>query len=374
MNPPKSKKRLLIVDDEPGNITLLVRYLSAEYDISVATNGMDALDIVAVRQPDLILLDVLMPGMTGHQVCRTLKSHEETRNIPVIFITAMTGESDEMKGFELGAVDFISKPFVPGVVEARVRTHLELRTAHKELANANEALLYERSVVEDVLANMRQSALFDKKNLSFLVSPVERTAGDMVFSAFRPDGTQHIMLGDFTGHGLTAAIGGPLVSDIFYSETARGQTMDLIFSEINIRLHQILRHDMFLAGGFLEVNANREAVTIWNSGIPEVLIFRDGRLIQQIASSHLPRGLTNRPDKAGVVVSLHKNDRAFVYSDGVVETRDRQGHMFGHDRLLTFLQSAWNQGDTPGLLNQVLEAFRGGGDQEDDVTFLELIC
>ncbi|MDA8092887.1 MAG: diguanylate cyclase [Betaproteobacteria bacterium] len=119
---------ILIVDDSPENLTVLGALLRTEYTIRVATNGEKALRIAQSDDPpDLILLDIMMPGVNGYDVCRQLKDDPRTASIPVIFVTAMTHETDEVKGFEAGAVDYITKPFSPIVVRARVRTHVELK-------------------------------------------------------------------------------------------------------------------------------------------------------------------------------------------------------------------------------------------------------
>ncbi len=122
------RQTLLVVDDEPVNIKIFMEMLRSDYTIKVSTDGEKALQIAqSENPPDLILLDVMMPGMNGYEVCRRLKADERTRDIPVIFITAKTGEEDETKGFEIGAVDYITKPFSPIVVMARIKTHLELK-------------------------------------------------------------------------------------------------------------------------------------------------------------------------------------------------------------------------------------------------------
>ena len=127
-----NKQRLLIVDDNKSNIKILNELLRDEYNINVATNGMDALKIAASDfPPDLVLLDVMMPEMDGYEVFRRLKESEQTKDIPILFITAKVGVEDEQKGLELGAVDYITKPISPPIVLARVRNHMELKV-HKD--------------------------------------------------------------------------------------------------------------------------------------------------------------------------------------------------------------------------------------------------
>jgi putative two-component system response regulator len=116
--------RILIVDDVKANVDLLVELLRNDYKLSVAMNGETALAIARKTRPDLILLDVSMPGMDGYEVCRRLAADVETRGIPVILQTSRTDAEDEARGLALGAVDYIIKPFHPELLRARVRNHL----------------------------------------------------------------------------------------------------------------------------------------------------------------------------------------------------------------------------------------------------------
>jgi len=133
--------KLLIVDDTPANIDVLRKFMGGEgYDISVAPDGEIALNIVNKNKPDLILLDVMMPGIDGFEVCRQLKENEETKDIPVIFVTAKIETSDIVKGFQVGGVDYITKPFKREEVLSRVNTHLKIQNLIKEKTRLNEVL------------------------------------------------------------------------------------------------------------------------------------------------------------------------------------------------------------------------------------------
>jgi len=128
------RARILLVDDEPINLRLLDSMLRDDYEISVALNGKQALKRAATLQPDLILLDVQMAEMDGYEVCKRLKLNEKTINIPVIFITSKSDEDDEIKGLELGAVDYIAKPFRAAIIKARLHNHLELKRQRDQLS------------------------------------------------------------------------------------------------------------------------------------------------------------------------------------------------------------------------------------------------
>lgn len=155
MNTERARPKILIVDDMPMNIKLLVNALISQYDPVVASRGALALQLAEQEQPDLILLDIMMPEMDGYTVCQTLKAQKVTCNIPVIFISAMNDELDEMKGLQLGAVGYISKPFSIPIVLSRIATHLALRHSYVQLEEQYVALREMDRLRKDVEAITR---------------------------------------------------------------------------------------------------------------------------------------------------------------------------------------------------------------------------
>ena len=149
----KSKSRILIVDDERFFINILVNLLKPEYQTLIALTGEQAMErTLSNSPPDLILLDIVMPGMDGFEVCRQLKQGQKSRDIPIIFLTAKSEVDDETKGFQLGAVDYITKPISPPIVKARVNTHLTLQRTREELKQYNrqlENIVDERTQVQN---------------------------------------------------------------------------------------------------------------------------------------------------------------------------------------------------------------------------------
>ncbi|WP_164549029.1 two-component system response regulator [Amphritea opalescens] len=139
---------LLMVDDVPSNIHVLAQSLQADFDIMIATDGPSALSLIHKERPDLILLDVMMPGMDGYEVCKQLQLDSATSHIPIIFVTAKSESDSEEHGLQLGAVDYITKPFTVSVVRARVNTHLKLKSLVKQLEEANQRLHYKLCLLE----------------------------------------------------------------------------------------------------------------------------------------------------------------------------------------------------------------------------------
>lgn len=162
MTQAEQKPIVLIVDDTPANIQILVPLLKGDYRTLVATRGEKALELAAARSPDVILLDIMMPEMDGYEVCRRLKSNPQTDDIPVIFITAKSETADEAKGFELGAVDYITKPFNSVIVQARVRTHVANHRMQVEIRAQKAAIEQQNRENESLLLNILPGAIAER--------------------------------------------------------------------------------------------------------------------------------------------------------------------------------------------------------------------
>src|SRR6516225_11092844 len=209
MNKIADKHVLLLVDDDPENIGIVNSLLGEMHEIRVAKNGVKALELAHKEpMPGLILLDVIMPHMDGYEVCKHLKADPKTRDIPVIFLTGKTEVADETKGFELGAVDYIHKPFSPPIVNARVRTHLMLREAHEIVARQLSTMNSELEMARQVQLSILPSEIPHLPGLEIAARylPMSSVAGD--FYDFLVPDDQHvgILVADVSGHGLPSAL------------------------------------------------------------------------------------------------------------------------------------------------------------------------
>lgn len=171
------KPRLLIVDDQAVNIQALYQVFASDYQVFMATSGPQALTICREKQPDLILLDVQMPGMDGYEVCRQIKADPQLQDLPVVFVTAHRDAQAETEGLEVGAVDFISKPFTPAVVRARVKTHLTLKLQSDLLRQMvfidGLTGVYNRRYFDERLEAEFQRARRSKSTLAMLIADVD---------------------------------------------------------------------------------------------------------------------------------------------------------------------------------------------------------
>ena len=181
MKTDDGNQKILIIDDTPANIQILNAILKDQYQIFFATHGKIGLEIARREQPDLILLDIMMPGMSGYDVCSQLKNSEKTHNIPIIFITAMVNPEEEARGLEAGAIDYLTKPVSPPIVRMRIRNHLELKRQRDML----EHLSQERAEKNSILESLARERWSDRSGQS---AAVRRGAGcrNSPFRSYRP--------------------------------------------------------------------------------------------------------------------------------------------------------------------------------------------
>ncbi|CAK0756078.1 two-component system, HptB-dependent secretion and biofilm response regulator [Gammaproteobacteria bacterium] len=239
-----------------------------------------------------------------------------------------------------------------------------------ELRQQKNYMEEERRVIEGILTRMHRASPFEKNALHILNQPVENTSGDLLLSSSRPNGTKHIFLGDFTGHGLSAALVGPLVTDIFYSMTKKGFAPDQILAEINKKLHKKLPASLFLAGCFVELDPIYQHLLIWNGGLPQVKIMRKGVIVTRVSSHALPLGIlsTDQFDPAGKSIGLAPGDQVVIFTDGITETRSITGEMFSDSRFENLLETIIKENRPLEEIITILSEFRGYKSQEDDIT------
>lgn len=370
----ETKPTILIVDDASENIDVLKGILQDQYVIRAAISGELALRLALIEPlPKLILLDVMMPGMDGYEVCRQLKENPRSRDIPVIFVTAMIETANELQGLALGAVDYLTKPVVPAIVKARVNTHLALNTALHQLKEVNQILGSEKELLEEIVMRMHSASPFDGQRLRHIKKSLEKTCGDIVLSACRPDGTQHVLVGDFSGHGLSAAFAGPLVSYIFYSLTSAGHTLDRILAEIHRTLYQHLPTQLYMAASALELSAQCDQVRVWNFGLPPVLCLSEADGIVKVKSKDLPLGICESFDvfEPHALINPCPSMRIYQYSDGITEAASPSLEGFGQKHLDALVMRIYREQLPLEVIWDELKLYCGEHGLSDDALLVE---
>ncbi|WEJ63572.1 PP2C family protein-serine/threonine phosphatase [Thiomicrorhabdus lithotrophica] len=367
---------ILVVDDEQMNRFVLEDIIEDRYELVAVANGQACLDSVEQRVPDLILLDINMPGISGYDVCTILKSKPQTNNVPIIFLTAMMKAEDEKKGLHIGAVDYITKPFTESILLARIKTHIELNFTRKMLERSNQLLRQERDYIEQIIGSMRQDERFDTSNLQTLISPLEKSSGDIVLSACTENNHQHILIGDFTGHGLNAAIAGPLISSLFYTRAQGNSSARDVLQLINDELFQKLPTQCFLAATYVDWDKSSEVITIWNFGMPASIIYNQKEMIGRGDSIGVALGIVAccDYDVTPITLPFRQGDKLYCYTDGMDEVVNANNEQFGEKRVLETLQEINYKALPLELLLERVLTFSGGAEMKDDATLIELSC
>ena len=362
-------RTILVVDDDPISRLHVEQFLKCEgHSVLCAENGREGVETFKANRPDLVLMDVMMPEMDGYKATCAIKTAMGSDDLtPVIFLTGVNDADGLAECLNCGGDDFLTKPFDNTIMKARVNAWLR----KVELA---EKIAHDRESIENVILKMREDTDFDSRGLRILMTPLEKTNGDIVLSAFRSNQIQNVLVGDFTGHGLSAAVCGPMVSDIFYSMSKQGISSEKILAQINRKLYKKLPNDMFLTVSFLEINRGEGQLRVWNCAMPDVLIFRDGIIYKKIPSLHPPLGIKKEitSGKIEVSVQIEANDLIYASSDGIMETLSPSKVLFGIDNLGAALGKMIVDEGPLETLHDVLDRYRGNKGITDDVTIVEI--
>ncbi len=375
---------ILVADDDLPNRFVLQAILDKQgFNVLQADDGLQAVEIFEHEKPDLVLMDIKMPNMDGYEATRIIKERSGETFVPVIFLTATSDSEGLAKCVESGGDDFLTKPYNHVLLKARIDALLRIRDLYNtvqsqrnELASHQKRLDRERELASKLFNNIVETGSLGLPNINSLLSPMSLFSGDILLVAPKPSGGLHVLLGDFTGHGLAAATGALPVSSVFYGMTSKGFSVSDIIAEINEKLIAILPADMFLAACMIEMNPNSHTLSIWSGGIPPVLIYSEfeQRITKEIKPRHLPLGITggNNFSRRMDVVEMHEGDRVYIHSDGVTETVGLDGSMYGRERLGKVFETNKNPGKLFGEIVDNLKAFQAGGEQQDDVAMIEL--
>ena len=378
MNPP-SPGLALIVDDEKTNRLVLRSQLGKEgYDTLEAANGEEAVALFERDSPSIVFMDVLMPVMDGYEATRQIKRAAGKRFVPVIFVTALNDEVSLRDCIDAGGDDFLVKPFERVVLQSKIRSMQRIASLNREIQGMYSMIRREQEIAEAVFVNAIQSSNIDNDSLRQTVRPASVFSGDMVLSAYSPSRDLLFLTGDFTGHGLLAALGAMPVSEVFRAMAAKGFSAEEILAGINRKLKSILPTGMFFGAQLVVVNHDLEHVRVFNAGMPDVLIVggSDNRIKHRLASTGLPLGVSDQiePRELLQYAPIAYNDKILMYSDGLIEARNPEDREFGIERLQASITAA-----PPGqIFDRVLhdlESFCGGQmTQPDDVTLVEISC
>mgnify|MGYP000468094524 CR=1 FL=1 len=396
MNDKDQDQTVLIVDDEPDRIRFLSELLRDSCEQMAAKDGQEALELVSRRKPDLILLDVLMPGMNGYEVCRRLQDDPGTADIPIIFVTAKDEVEDEAHGLELGAVDYITEPLNPSVVKRRVHTHLKLKEnrqkleeertrlqdAHRQLSTAMDRIEHDIEVAGEIqdamLPGDRPSPFPDAVEIASRYEPEARVGGDFFDYRAVNDDQMAIILADVCGHGLDAAfVTGVIKMTFELGNNALLQPKNFVdlLNDFLLRFTPIASFATVVYGLY---NRRERKLRFVNGGhSPFPIRVRPGEDARPLTeTSSLVLGATESVTAREETFEMVGDDKLVLTTDGVTEAEKGGpgGEQFGFDRLLDAVSRYADRkpADIVSSLYGELCDFRETGRQSDDIAILSL--
>ena len=369
--------RLLLVDDARTNLDILVEGLRGEHKLSLALGGEMALEIAARTPPDLVLLDIMMPGLDGYEVCRRLRARPETAEVPIIFLSSLEDGQHKSLGFEAGANDYVTKPFDLVEVKARVRAHLKAKAysdAVKELLAADLRVAREIQmgmIPQDFSALETEFGV----ELAGVMEPAREVGGDL-YSAFPVAGGRLLILvGDVSGKGIPASLFMVRTSSLVRLLGRNCAEPEVILAQLNDELSADNPTCMFVTMLCAVYDPATGRIAMSSAGHNKPVLLRAGNApAWAVDNAGLALGF-----EAGLVfprtdLVLQPGDSLVLYTDGVNEAFDEADELFGNDRLLSDLShytGAAAGALAHGLLQSVRD-FAGAAAQSDDIAVLVL--
>lgn len=376
-NSNSATESILLVDDNPTNLQVLFQTLEGVgCKLLIAKNGEMALTIAGKALPDLILLDIMMPDIDGYEVCRRLKTNPATSGTPVIFLSALGDTGDKVKGLQLGAVDYITKPFQPDEVIARVNTHLTIHRLKREVESQKDQLEHELKVVSEVQRKLlpKQLPVIDGFKLAAHYETSRYAGGDYYDIIELPDNCWGFFIADAEGHSAPAAVLMAMTCALFRSYPGSADDPAEVLRYLNEHLCKVAEPS-FMTALYAHYDAKTKTMRIARAGHPLPMVFRnsDQKAIELNCPGVYPLGI--EPYEIEVPVTetkLESGDRFLVYTDGLTERFDMEGNTYGEERLLKPLATD-STSDPQGVVAAIMadvRQFAGKRPADDDQALL----
>jgi sigma-B regulation protein RsbU (phosphoserine phosphatase) len=367
--------RILIVDDVKANIDILVEALRDEYKLSVAVDGAAALRAIEKTPPDLVLLDIVMPGLDGYEVCRQLRAQERTRELPVMFLSALEDVKDKAHGFEVGGNDYLTKPFEVLEVKARVRSLLKA----KAYADAvREAMARDLRIAREIQMGILPADLAGATKGSGLdvhaaIEPAREVGGDLYEVLRVSDDRIVVALGDVSGKGIPAALFMAVAVTVLRTLARQHADPDEILRRLNDELAEQNPRGMFVTLQCLVFDLANRSVSCAGAGHHQLALVAPGRPPRlAFPSTGRPAGLMPFNPIARETLPLQPGDTFVLFSDGVSEAMNVDEDFYGEERLLAVLgaTAGARAEETVRHVLADVRSFTADAKQSDDITVL----
>jgi serine phosphatase RsbU (regulator of sigma subunit) len=370
-----TRSDILIVDDTPANLQLLSKMLSDHnFRVRPVPSGSLAMNVARVEPPDLVLLDIRMPDMDGYAVCEKLKADERTRDIPIIFISALDATQDKVRAFQVGGVDYITKPFQVDEVLARVKTHLALRKLQSQLQEANAKMMMELTLAGEVQTSFlpRELPSIPGWQLAVTLQSSRETSGDFYDIHLLPNQHLEILIADVVDKGAGAALFMALCWTLFriYAMEYPSQP-ELVLEAVNKRIIEDTNTKQFVTAFYGVLDPETGKLTYCNAGHcpPYLFTLENDSNPKQLIRTGVPLGIFEDQSWKRRIVNLHLSDVLVFYTDGITEAQNENQILFGEDRLVEAVRQRLGKPALEikdGIIND-LHRFTGEVPQTDDI-------
>ncbi|HEY44109.1 MAG TPA: SpoIIE family protein phosphatase [Anaerolineae bacterium] len=384
--------RILIVDDEPLNLDYLEQELEdLGYEVLSARNGQEALEFVEAEAPDMILLDIMMPMMDGFEVLSRLKAEQHWRDIPVVVISALSDMDNVVKGIELGAEDYLPKPFDPILLQARIRAGLEKKRLRDLERLYLKALERELEIGREIQADFLPDEIPQPEGweIATYFKAAREVAGDF-YDVFRlPEGRVGLIVGDVCDKGVGAALYMALFRSLLRitsnmpaytnSPEHRGVENDRVsvlknsIELTNRYICDVHRSAMFASLFFGVLDPGSALLSYVNAGLEPPLILRHGKMLSELMPTSPVVGCIEEMDFDVGETRLEPDDLLLLYTDGVTDAQNANGEAFERERILSLVEEQTTS--AVSLLNHIVsnvQAFIGETPQFDDITLMAI--
>ncbi|MDQ1238441.1 MAG: Fused response regulator/phosphatase [Thermodesulfobacteriota bacterium] len=372
-----SQSRILVVEDHPASLRMLSRMLAKQYNVVPASSGNEAIDLALAQSPDLVLLDIEMPGMDGFQTFEVLKRDVLAQAVPVIFLTAREDSQSREKGLKAGAVDYITKPYDSQELSIKVKNHLALYEARKEIEARNRIMAREIEMASQLQNSLLPQEFPSCDCVDFFVvyKPVSEAGGDFYDATELSGDSMGFAQVDVSGHGVSAAMIGAMFKMAFQSFAKSTPSPARLMSIMNDSLFRMLPDSDFLTVFYGILYTNTLQLVFTNAGHPRPLLYRrENDSVGELEDGGPLLGAFPDMDYEDGSIVLHPGDRLLIFTDGVTEAarHSDRNDFYGDDRLREiFFKSCSMEPDAalPFMMND-LELFREGSTFDDDVTMM----
>jgi len=365
--------KILIADDDLDNRKQLeLILLDSGHEVYLASNGKEAVEQSVLRRPDLILMDVIMPIMTGYDAARQIKKQISDKFVPILFLTAVTDNESLVGCISSGGDDFINKPVHPLILNAKLAAFQRISKMYEKLDEYQRKTEEEMEASKEVMNSVIYSNDKNIEGLKDWAKSPGHFSGDTRMYTQMEDGRIYVLLCDFTGHGLPAAIGTVFVSDLFRSMTAKNIPAVEILNEINAKMNQVLPTGRYCAAIMMDYCPNEKYFKLWNCGLPDAYVTDfNHKIIAKYPSESVPLGvLPGKSNPTAYEIAVDGVNEIIIFSDGITEAENPKGEMFGDDDLIKLIESTQPEDDLFDGIKTKLEVFMDGEEPIDDISLI----